>query len=107
MTRSGTAYPLPTLARPLTGRGGTDVGLWPTPTATDHKGRCYHGNLHGNYWLALPGAISLTEGRGVQSPVKINPAFLEWLMGFPVGHTELPASETQSIRRWSKPSGGR
>lgn len=107
MTRNGTAYQLPTLAPPLTARGGIDVGLWPTPTTGDAKGRGYHGSLRGNYWLALPGAISLAEGRGPQSPLtlKINPAFLEWLMGFPIGHTELPPSETRFARPWSKPSG--
>jgi hypothetical protein len=48
----------------------------------------------------------MAEGCGPQSPMtrKINPAFLEWLMGFPIGHTELPPSETQYARRSSKSS---
>ena len=109
MTRNGTAYRLPTLALPLTERGGTECGLWPTPTTGDCVGRGYHGNLRGNWWAALPGAIALSLGYPVQHPItaQINPQFLEWLMGFPIGHTELPPSETRYARRSSKSSGGR
>jgi hypothetical protein len=46
----------------------------------------------------------MAEGYPVQHPItgKVNPEFLEWLMGFPIGHTELPPSETQYARRSSK-----
>jgi hypothetical protein len=96
MTRSGIAYRLPTLAPRLTERGGIACGLWPTPVAGDAVGRGYHGDLRGNWWPALPGAIALSLGFPVQHPIcaQINPEFVEWIMGYPRGHTELSASET-------------
>ena len=45
---------------------------------------------------------NLTCGSGGQS----NPALMEWLMGFPLGWTDLSASETQSCPSSSTPSSG-
>ena len=30
---------------------------------------------------------------------KVNPAYVEWLLGFPISWTELPPSEIQSSRK--------
>jgi len=38
---------------------------------------------------------------------KLNPTWVEWLMGFPLGWTDLGDSETPSSRKSSKSSGGR
>lgn len=64
--------------------------LWPTPTATDTTGRGYHISS-GKIRLALPGAIQVAEGNHYQNPGtrKTNPAFVEYLMGFPIGWTDL------------------
>ena len=97
MMRSGTAYRLRSSVPPSQDREETECLLWPSPTATDACGRGYHGSLKGNWWAALPGAIALSLGYPVQHPVtgKINPEFVEWLMGFEIGHTESDASGTQ------------
>ena len=39
--------------------------------------------------------------------VSLNPTWVEWLMGFPLGWTALEHSATRSSRRSRKSSGGR
>jgi hypothetical protein len=60
--------------------------LWPSPTARDTKGRdanCREGGP------SLPEVLYRASGSG-----KLNPPWVEWLMGYPIGHTELKPSET-------------
>src|SRR6266567_3093144 len=77
------------------------VALFPTPTATDYKRATrninyFLGRRKAGWKSSLPQYIALSsEG---QSPSGIygqmNPTWLEWLMGFPTGWTELEDSET-------------
>ena len=69
--------------------------MWPTPT---------HGKMAGgtgafNKVQALysDGKISDEERRSMQAGNggKLNPTWVEWLMGFPLGWTDLEDSETQ------------
>ena len=69
------------------------VRLWPTPNAGMKKhstkpaywaNRVDKGRQHD-----LQMAIYQQTGSG-----SLNPEWVEWLMGFPTGHTELPPSET-------------
>ena len=55
-------------------------GLWTTPCAADA-----HGTHGGN------------NGRSLRTDVagQLNPTWVEWLMGFPIGWTDLNASETR------------
>lgn len=50
------------------------VKVWPTPTASRRSGLQSHGRT------AIPG--------------QLNPTWVEWLMGFPLGWTDLKGSET-------------
>jgi hypothetical protein len=104
MTRSGTAYRLATLA-PLT--AGTGCGLLPMPSASS-----YGSNQGGAAGRVGPVRHSLqsmakngmwptpTSNRwdGLQShgvnviSGSLNPTWVEWLMGFPLGHTALESS---------------
>lgn len=72
---------------------------WPTPRATDGS----HGgpNARGSKGdLQLPSAAGLlhptTEPDGSGSPPKLNPRFVESLMGFPLGWTDFAPLETPS-----------
>ena len=93
-------------------------GLWPTPTARDCKGanslkhltqQKTPGNNH--HVCQLANAVKLftmpcaadaqgTHGgnnrRSLRTDVagQLNPTWVEWLMGFPLGWTDLNASET-------------
>lgn len=65
--------------------------LLPTPTRSDHNAR---GNQPGWEGSDLVSAIhKLTNQTGKTS--LLNPPFVEEMMGFPIGWTELPPSETQ------------
>ena len=49
----------------------------------------------GNRWSAgLANEVRYTDGDQTTPHGQLNPEWVEWLMGFPIGWTELPASET-------------
>ncbi len=77
MMLSGTLYPLPTLAPRISAIGSS---YWPTPLADDagHRKRPYSQGGR---------ALSYVAGG------YLNPNWVEWLMGFPVGWTELADEE--------------
>jgi len=63
------------------------VQIFPTPTKRDWKDGYSTENV----------PINCLLGRAVQPSQKLgslNPMWVEWLMGFPLGHTDLNASET-------------
>ena len=79
--------------------------LIPTPTATDYRGGCLS-----RYWRpsqnvqveresrrrGYDGLLrSLAEVTPLGRLGPMNPEWVEWLMGYPIGWTELDASETQ------------
>ena len=61
----------------------TESGLWATPTTPSGGGNC---GGSGAYKNALK--------NGTHIPHSINPNLYEWLMGFPIGWTDLNASVT-------------
>ena len=81
--------------------------LLPTPTATDYKGgitsRWYPANnvrkislgggVHHSTYVGL--LREFLECTPLGKIGLVNPTYLEWLMGYPIGWTELSASETQ------------
>jgi hypothetical protein len=76
------------------------IFMLPTPTSRDHKDT---GNLEN-----VPVNALLGRELGKNHGLKLQPAFAEWMQGFPIGWTELSASEIPSSRnkstRSSKPS---
>jgi len=119
MMRSGTVYQLPNLARTITEIGSglwptpdttsrgarasdlvvnsstvqrrdsgqkrgmdlqTAVKYWPTPTAHNAKEGAYPSEYNRN-----------TPTLSAQAGGALNPEWVEWLMGFPLGHTDLNA----------------
>ena len=81
------------------GRFGTIAGcrnlndeVWNTPTANDMRQR--EGTATGNR-LNYPGLFRQAQAAtGTESPLTLNPQFVEWLMGFPIGWTDCERSET-------------
>src|SRR5579885_1719415 len=92
---------------PLARRTGeTEFGLWPTPRARDWKGQSQRGE-HGPRDALLNAVISMfptptasrrsglqTHGKNIVTG-QLNPMWVEWLMGFPTGWTDLDRSATQ------------
>ncbi len=42
---------------------------------------------------------------GPSWPLRLNPLFVEWLMGFPIGHTDLKPLATRSYQTWPRQHG--
>jgi hypothetical protein len=76
----------------------TRVKMYPTPTATDFKGSVSLQSA--NARSAHPRGKRLPEALAVEMQTEVggtlNPAWVEWLMGFPIGHTDLQPSGTPS-----------
>jgi len=74
-----------------------DQVRWPTPTQADADGRTSRMRTTDGYYRPEGRhAQSLDRAvRGFQAgPGTLNPRWVEWLMGFPLGWTDLDASET-------------
>ena len=71
------------------------IRLWPTPRASEYKdcgpvGSKSHTHMHNRSYLCA-------KVKNPHRPTgKLNPAWTEWLMGFPIGWTELNPLGTQS-----------
>ena len=95
MTRNGELYPqkMPALRTKESG-----CGLWhPTPTKDDHKGATSKamikkGQSYLKYWLHARSPIASTTYP--------NPTFLERVMGWPIGWTELKPLAMDKFRQW-------
>lgn len=98
--RSGTAYRLPTLAHTTE---GTEYGLWPTPCAVDHKevfrSKKTLSRQIQNHQAKWPHAVLMEHYSKTDEPGHAHPEFAEWLMGYPIGYTDLNASGTPWSRR--------
>jgi hypothetical protein len=71
-------------------QGGTALSLavqkpemWPTPTANDFKGSGRNEAMRDR----LDYAVEKPDGKRVSG--SLNPQWVEWLMGYPVGYTDL------------------
>lgn len=67
--------------------------LWPTPCRQNHRdGRASDRTLAKN---SRPLQEAVVNGTGAATrPTTLNPAWVEWLQGVPIGWTALPRSET-------------
>lgn len=67
---------------------------WKTPQTADAQGSCR--SKDGRAWNLKPQVQDMTGKRSA----RLNPFFVEWLMGFPPGWTDCGRSATRSYRRW-------
>ena len=88
MTQDGCAY-----EHPMSGHRITEIdgSLWPTPTA--HNSR--EGGYPAEHTRNTPTLSAKAGG-------KLNPQWVEWLMGWPINHTALKQSETVKSRSKSQ-----
>lgn len=122
MTRNGHVFQHPTLERPISviesgllptpvasdwKRNGSPadltrksptlgaiVQMYPTPKASDGNKRGKVGPHHQN---GLAGAVKSGHGGGV-----LNPNWVEWLMGWPIGWTDLKPLAMDKFQSWLK-----
>ena len=91
--------------------------MWPTPTASDSDGGAGHSqNCQGGINLRTAVRLMAHDGKdcgsspsqaGRNSPTlpvaaggKLNPTWVEWLMGWPLGWTDLQPLETAKFQQW-------
>lgn len=94
--QNGVAYRRPTSAPHIFGIESSSSGSsgrrrWPTPRASEWKGTGPIGSASHEHRLLrgyLDATVQEVEGRSG----KLNPAWIEWLMGFPIGWTEFEPS---------------
>lgn len=102
----------PGLVEWLMGYEQTFTSLIPTPRASDYKGAAL-----GRYWMPHSQYVQVERESRYRSQLNehleltplgkigpMNPTWVEWLMGFPAGWTDLNASETQSFHSSSSRS---
>jgi len=73
------------------------VSIWPTPVANDHKNRRPTKNWTGT---DLPSVVWTKTGGAENpqmSPAQLHATWVEWLMGWPLGWTDLKPSETDKF----------
>ena len=76
------------------------VLMWPTPVATMARGWS-----PGHNRAETDDRIDYTierEARRSGTPGRLNPEWVEWLMGWPVGHTDLKPLETAKFHEWQR-----
>ena len=104
LMHGGQCWELPRLTLTTTEK---ESGYWPTPTATAYKGWSQNHNRADSddrldYTVEreafLPGQTT--------PPKRLNPDWVEWLMGWPIGHTALKPLETDKFREWQRQHGG-
>jgi len=94
MTRNGLAFRLAMWEPSISGIGG---GSLPTPTAREHKDSGPNVNyqkLKDKSRLSGVLVIWRRESGATGDPTYLNPSFVEEMMGYPVGWTDLRLSET-------------
>ena len=69
-------------------RGGSKAKFWPTPTAHLHKEAGYPAEFTRNT-PTLTAEVHMRNGKNQETTGALNPMWVEWLMGFPLGHTDL------------------
>jgi hypothetical protein len=92
MTADGQCWELPTLERRISGTGS---GLWPTPTAHNAKETNAPSEANRN-----------TPTLASQAGGSLNPTWVEWLMGWPLGWTDLKPLATDRFHSAQQPHGG-
>ena len=75
---------------------GIESGLWPTPTAQDAKNNGSASQHERN-----------TKPLNAEVGGPLNPMFVEWIMGWPLGWTDLERLGTDKFRRWQSSHGKR
>lgn len=77
--------------------------MWPTPNSVDWKGAGASGALRDRLDYAVErGQTKTNNYPNPQGSGSLNPQWVEWLMGYPVGWTDCGDSVTPSSRKSSK-----
>lgn len=75
---------------------------WPTPSATEGKGAPTGNALEARRSMTRGVRLCEEVARGGETTqqMTLNPAWVEWLMGWPIGWTDLQPLETVRFQQW-------
>jgi hypothetical protein len=77
--------------------------MWPTPTVRDYKDSGDNLNLYRHERQS--GQLGIVVKRGDPTGGQLNPTFVEWLMGWPLGWTDLKPLAMDKFREWLQQHG--
>ena len=77
------------------------VAMWPTPTCHNAKECDAPAEANRN----TPTLCHLARGGDKTQPNHLNPTWVEWLMGWPLGWTDLNPLETDKFQQWQNSHG--
>lgn len=79
------------------------VKMWPTETATAYKGWSpNHNRASSDDRLDYSVEREIFQHGQQTPPKRLNPDWVEWLMGWPIGHTELKPLATAKYQEWQQ-----
>ena len=83
--------------KPITTSLTDYVKMWPTPAARDYRGSHAKDSESFIERQNHPRGVNLVEEmqRRTEQPGSLNPDWVEWLMGYPPGYTNLTSQESQ------------
>jgi DNA-cytosine methyltransferase len=112
IARGGAMWPTPSVCGNYNRKGAsknsgnglaTAVLFWPTPTRREYfpprMPETMKKKNRNPMTNSLGDAVQHIEGKDYKQTGQLNPAWVEWLMGYPIGWTELKDSETPSSRK--------
>jgi len=76
---------------------------WPTPTCHNAKEAAYPAE----FTRKTPTLTSQAHGGQPTQPMPLNPTWVEWLMGWPIGWTDSKQLETDKFQQWWNSHGER
>jgi hypothetical protein len=82
----------------------TAVKRWPTPQASDNRDRGNMSNSAIQRRIAMGKQIMLSQSVDPNSG-QLNPTWVEWLMGWPLGWTDLKPLATDKYQQWQQQHG--
>jgi hypothetical protein len=100
LTEASKAWPTPRACsgKRSSGMNRTElVDAWATPTTRDWKDGTATADVKTNCLLGRQAPRSMTNGSAF--PLTLNPPFVEWLMGWPIGWTDCACVAT-GLSRW-------
>jgi len=82
------------------------IGRWPTPSTRDHKGGYIGGRIRNGKvsWDTLDVAVQHTDNQSKDGG-QLNPTWVEWLIGWPLGWTDLKRLEMDKFLQWQQQHG--
>ncbi len=78
----------------------TAIMKWPTPNCQDHKAGM--SNSPGRQQISLPRSVAISLGVTQKECGGLNPTWVEWLMGWPLGWTDLKPLEMDKYQQWQQ-----